>query len=138
MPAYDSCEPQIINALQKDGWRILEKPYVIRGDQHNALADFSMRRGINGRSEQIIVLEVKCFNNPKTDMQELYTAVGQYGFYQEALIREQILFPLYLAVPSDAYKRLSLDANIKSLLKRYAIKLVVIDMEKEEVVQWIT
>jgi hypothetical protein len=138
MPAYDNCEPQIITALQKEGWRILNKPYVIRGDQHNALADFNMQRGVNGRSEQIIVLEVKCFNNPKTDMQELYTAVGQYGFYQEALLREQIFHPLYLAVPLEAYKRLTQDANIKSLLIRFAIKLVVIDTDQEEVVQWIT
>jgi hypothetical protein len=48
-----------------------------------------MQRGVNGRSEQIIVLEVKCFTNPKTDLQEFYTAIGQYEFYREVLRKKR-------------------------------------------------
>jgi len=138
MPAYDNCEPQIINALQKDGWRIISKPYMIRTNKHTAYADFSMQRGVNGRTEQIIVLEVKCFANPKTDLQELYTAIGQYGFYREVLRKKQRPLPLYLALPDSAYERLISDLNIKALLKDASVKMVIVNLEQEEIVEWIT
>lgn len=55
MSALDVCEPQIISALQKQGWNILEKPYVIRTEERSVYADFSLQKHENGRREQIIV-----------------------------------------------------------------------------------
>lgn len=85
MSALDACEPQIIRALEKDGWQIVAKPYQIKIDRRIVFADFSARH-VNGDSEHfIVVMEVKCFTNPKTDLTELYTAIGQYQLYLTAL-----------------------------------------------------
>ncbi|NJL43347.1 MAG: hypothetical protein HC935_08680, partial [Pseudanabaena sp. SU_2_4] len=37
----------------------------------------------------IIIVEVKCFTNPKVDLPELYTAIGQYEIYRSALSKNQ-------------------------------------------------
>lgn len=82
MPALDKCEPQVLNAFRKDGWSVASKPFVLPTHDRNVYADFSLQRGTNGTSEQIIVVEVKCFTNPEQDFAELYGAVGQYQFYR--------------------------------------------------------
>jgi hypothetical protein len=74
--AIDACEPQVIRALEKEGWQILAKPYLIVTLVRNLYADLSLQKFQNGSSEQIIVLEVKCFTNPGSDLTEFYTAVG--------------------------------------------------------------
>jgi Holliday junction resolvase-like predicted endonuclease len=36
MPAIDACEPQVIRALEKAGWEVLERQFTIRlpDDRH--------------------------------------------------------------------------------------------------------
>lgn len=106
MPAYDNCEPKIINALQKDGWRILEKPLMIRTETYDVFADCLLQHAGNGRMNQIIVVEVKCFTNPKNDLNEFYVAIGQYLFYRSAIEAVELKYPICLAVPHEAYNRL--------------------------------
>jgi hypothetical protein len=40
MTALDSCEPQIIRALEKARWQILDKPYPIPAEENPVIADF--------------------------------------------------------------------------------------------------
>lgn len=101
-------------------------------------ADFSLQRVTEDQVEQIVITEVKCFSNPQNDLQEFYTAIGQYLFYRNALRIMESAFPLYLAMPADAYARLSLDRTVLATLKDAAIKLIIVDVALEEVVQWLT
>lgn len=71
MSALDACEPQIIRAFEKDGWRILRKPFGIRTGNRLVAADLNLERGANGTTEQLIVVEVKCFTNAELDLPEL-------------------------------------------------------------------
>ena len=70
MPAVDACEPQVLRALQKDGWHIMDKPFAIHTNKHIVYADCMLERKDNGQREHVIILEVKCFSNPQTDLQE--------------------------------------------------------------------
>lgn len=137
MTALDACEPPIIRALQKDGWQIVSKPHMIRLVGRNVFADMRLQRTTNGSSEMIIVVEVKCFTNPSVDFDEFYGAVGQYQFYRNALLLNQMPFPLYLALPADAYTRLILQPAITTTLKQAGVQLIVVDTDKEEIVSWI-
>jgi hypothetical protein len=87
--------------------------------------------------EQAIILEVKCFTNPQTDLTEFYTAVGQYQFYRAALAANASLTPVYLAIPHPAYLRLTTDNAIRVAISQNGIKLVAVDIVKEEVVLWL-
>lgn len=111
---------------------------MIRTDRRSMLADLRAQRTLNGRSEQIIIVEVKCFTNPKFDLPELYTAIGQYEIYRAALRKGQSTPPLYLALPDTAYNRLMKDSAFRNALERAAIKMLIVDIETEEIVEWIT
>lgn len=138
MAAIDICEPQIIHALEKAGWQISEKPFTLRLDDRTVFADFSVRRvKHDGQFEEVIVLEVKCFTHPKNDLPEFYTAIGQYEFYRATLKLVGIEFPLYLAIPETAFGRLNGDASVRQVIRSSNIHIVVVDTEREEIIQWI-
>jgi uncharacterized Fe-S cluster-containing radical SAM superfamily protein len=135
--ALDTCEQQIIRALQNQGWSLVDKPFTLRTDGHTILADFSIQRRVNGNTEQVVVLEVKCFTNQQQDLPEIYKAVGQYQLYKAALRANKLTFALYLAIPATAFSRLNQDPVIKATLSDAKIKLVIIDIAREVVTQWI-
>ncbi|GIK67505.1 MAG: hypothetical protein BroJett018_52990 [Chloroflexota bacterium] len=137
MSALDACKPQIIRALEKDGWQIVEKPHQIGFNDRMAYADFSARH-VNEDDEQfIIVMEVKCFTNPKADLTELYTAIGQYQFYIAAMRSNREEFPLYLAIPTTAYLRFLEATVLLDAFQIARVKLVVVDISQEVVERWI-
>ncbi|MBX3066195.1 MAG: hypothetical protein KF726_24665 [Anaerolineae bacterium] len=135
--ALDACEPAIIRALEKDGWTIHEKPFILRGDDRSRLADFSVQRVADGMLEEIVVVEVKCFANPRRMAQEFYLAVGQYEYYRASLVTENYSFPLYLAMPVEAYTQLAQSRVVDELVRRAEINLLVVDTEVEVVSTWI-
>ncbi len=115
----------------------MSKPFAIRTNQHTVYADCLLERRQNGQNEQAIILEVKCFTNPQNDLQEFYTAVGQYQFYKAAVAANQSATPVYLVLPFEAYSRLLRDNAVSSLLQQSMIRIVVVDLLTEEVVQWL-
>jgi hypothetical protein len=51
----------------------------------------------------IIVVEVKCFDSTRTQLDEFYQAVGQYVSYRNALTINDMHLPVYLSVPLSVY-----------------------------------
>jgi hypothetical protein len=137
LSALDACEPQVLRALQKDNWTIINKPFAIRTNTHIVFADCLLERKNNGSSEHAIILEVKCFSNPQSDLVEFYTAVGQYQFYRAAVVASDSTTPVYLAIPHSAYMRLTNDNAVRIAISQNGIKLVAVDIVKEEVVLWL-
>ena len=137
MPVIDACEPPVLRALQKDHWSIVTKPFAIRTNTHTVFADCLLERKNNGSSEHAIILELKCFSNPQTDLTEFYTAVGQYQFYRAAVAANNSTTPVYLAIPHPAYIRLMKDNAISIAMSQNSIKLVAVDLVTEEVVLWL-
>ncbi|GIK67411.1 MAG: hypothetical protein BroJett018_52050 [Chloroflexota bacterium] len=136
MTAIDACEPQIIRALEKDGWQIFKKPHRIRLRRRSIYADFSARLVNEDGEFYIIVLEVKCLSNPKTDLEEIYAALGQYQIYRASMDSIGETYPLFLAMPNEAYQRLALEPSIMLALDKGDVKLVIVDMVEEVVVLW--
>lgn len=136
MTALDSCEPQIIRALEKEGWRIDLKPYPITTEARGVFADFSVQRTVANQTQTIVVVEVKCFANPKADLIELYTAVGQYLYYRVNLNREGKGDLLYLALPDHVFKRFQKKPSFLDTFAASLIKLVIVDIEREVITQW--
>lgn len=137
MPAIDICEPAILRALQKDGWVIVNKPQSIRLPTRTFYADVSLSRGHNGSHESIVIVEIKCFSNPEHDLQEFYTVIGQYTVYRTALSLAGSPSTVYLGIPLPAFQRLSTEPVTKTVLGNVGVKLVVVDIEAEEVILWI-
>lgn len=138
MPAIDICEPAVIRALEKAGWMVLDQPYSIRFDESRldyVFADLRLRH--NDPDQTIIVVEVKCFAVGRSFLDEFYHATGQYIVYRNALKIRGIDLPVYLAVPLRAYKGFFQKRLIQSAIDDVRAKIVVVDLDAEEVAQWI-
>jgi hypothetical protein len=79
---------------------------------------------------------VKCFPDENSTTTDLYNAIGQYLVYRAMLIETEIALPLYLTVPDTIFEKV-FDAAIQRVIKDNRIDVIVIDLEQEEIVQWI-
>jgi hypothetical protein len=134
MPQIDRCHTQVENALKKAGWTLIHPPQTLYIEFRYLLVDIEARREQNGTQKHILFAEVKCFRQNTTN--ELFTAIGQYIIYQASLDSENDATPLYLAIPKTAYDTI-FTKTIRAAIQQHRIKLLVVDLEKEEISQWI-
>lgn len=136
MSRLDVCHNQVVNALQKDGWAVDQFPFVLVTETRRAFVDIRAVRKNNGHDEQILLAEVKCFTQRNSRSSDLYTAIGQYLVYRTMLIENNLIMPLYLAVPDDIYDEL-FDSTIQQLIRDNDLKIITVDLEREVIIRWI-
>jgi hypothetical protein len=133
MSKLDSCHYEVVHALEKQGWTVDPKPLALV-DRISAMMiriDLYAEREENQR----IIVEVKCYpEHNKT--QELYISFGQYIMYRAFLQIRDIDAPLYLAVPKPIFDT-HFHRVIRKAIQDNGIKLIVVDVEAEEIVEWI-
>jgi hypothetical protein len=136
MPAIDECQPQIIRALVKDGWQVTHQPFAIRiSKTEGVYADLRLQH--RTQQQTIIIVEVKCFRDVKSLLDEFYHVIGQYLLYRQALLLKNIDTPIFLAIPEHAFEQLLRRQTIMSVMNETQVKLVVVNLDTEEVVSWI-
>ncbi|MCU0481843.1 MAG: hypothetical protein MUE54_11645 [Anaerolineae bacterium] len=135
MPAVDTCQPQVIRALEKDGWRIQQSPFHLADAKRSIFVDALMTKGINGSRQQLLLTEIKCFAQFNNMTPDLYGAIGQYLIYRAMLQNMMNPMPLYLAIPRHAYEHIFDDAVVR-VINEAKINLIVIDLVLEEIVLW--
>lgn len=133
MSKLDACHWQVVHALEKAGWTVDPKPLALV-DRISAMMvkmDVYARREENSQ----IIVEIKCYpEHNKT--QELYISFGQYLLYRAFLEIRGISAPLYLAVPKAIYDK-HFHRVIRKAVADNGIKLMIVDLEAEEIVEWI-
>jgi hypothetical protein len=135
MPALDTCEPQIIRALEKAGWIVTHQPFAIRvAKDEGVFADVRLQHA--DHANVIIVVEIKCFSEKRSLLDTFYHAVGQYLVYRNALMLKHMEADLYLTVPKTVFEDFFQRLSVQSVVKDAKIKLIVIDFEREEITQW--
>lgn len=137
MPALDSCEPQVVNALRKDGWIVSNQPFFIGTGKEALFADIRAFKNDNGVPKEIIVVEVKCFANRRMYLDDLYGAIGQYLIYRNAMRSKQVFEPLYLALPTTTYTTLFRREVVVATIREIQMKMLVVDLVKEEISVWV-
>lgn len=136
MPQFDACHPQVVTALQKDGWRIDAEQVVISTEKRQGFVDVRAAREVNGTRQQIMLVEVKCFPDRYSTTQELYIAIGQYLIYQAIMVESETNIPLYLAIPDEIFETV-FEASARRAIRDSQIKLVIVDLEAEVIKEWI-
>lgn len=137
MPAKDKFHQLVKTALQKEGWTITHDPYRI----DLGFVDFYIDLGAEQllaatKDNEKIAVEIKTFIAAST-ISEFHTAVGQFINYRIALEEDDPERSLYLAIPSDIYRRFFNYSFIQKVIQRNQILLLVYDVAKEEIVRWI-
>ncbi len=135
--AKDAIHDAVKNALIKDGWTITSEHFELKFEERRLYADLAAERSLAAeRGDKKIVVEVKTFAGASL-MNELENAVGQYNVHLTFL---EILEPerrLFLAITDTIFYNFFQEKAVQLIINRFEVSLLIVDIEKEEVVQWI-
>jgi XisH protein len=135
--AKDKIHDAVKNALIKDGWTITDDPFKIVYKKIKLAADLAAEKILAAeRGTDRIVVEVKSFLGLSV-IHELQQALGQYEVYRFYLKLTEPDRVLYLAVDDNVYAQFLGTDSVQPLLEETKMKLVIINLETEAVVQWI-
>ena len=137
MPRLDIIHDAVKNALMKDGWTITDDPYVIQYRRTTLYADLGAECPIAAeRDSQKLVVEVKSFLGA-SKIQDLKEALGQYDIYRYLLEETAPDRKLYVAVSTVAHNTFFKQDVIQLVLNRHQLPLIIVNIEEEEITQWI-
>jgi XisH protein len=137
MPKLDIIHNLVKNALTKDGWLITDDPYIIQYRRTMLYADLGAERPIAAeRNGQRLVVEVKSFIGA-SKIQDLKEALGQYDIYRYLLEETAPDRKLYIAISKVAYNAFFTQDVTQLILNRHQLPIIVVDLETEEIMQWI-
>ncbi len=135
--AKDKYHILVKKALQDLDWTITNDPFYIPTLKRKLEIDLGAERVIAAEKDnQKIAIEIKSFVG-LSEIHEFYKALGQFNYYQLALEDHQIERVLYLAVPSDIYETLFTEPLTLKAIERFNIKIIVYNIEKENIEKWI-
>jgi len=137
MPAKDIYHNEVKNALLKDGWTITADPYFIKYEDAELYADLAAEKPIAAqRQGQKIVVEIKSFVG-RSLMYDFHGALGQYMVYRNLIQLTEPEYKLYLAIDELVYQNFFQRKSIQLITNENKLLLIVVEMEKEEILQWI-
>ncbi len=148
MPKRDIIHYFVKEALIKDGWKITDDPYIISYGERFLFVDLgasetSTTNQITGqfigaeRQGKRIAVEIKEFRG-KSAIIELEQAIGQYVLYRLLLNRVDPERDLYLAITDITYTDIFSEPIGELVISDLPLQLVVVDIAKEEIQQWIS
>ncbi|MGD1702544.1 XisH family protein [Dapis sp. BLCC M229] len=144
MPARDSIHNLVKQAIIKDGWEITDDPYVISYGERFLFIDLAATGHEFNNGNLIaakqgnfqLAVEIKEFrgNSPIVDLEQ---AIGQYILYQLLLKEVDPVREIYLAISSFTYNNIFSESIGELVINNLPMKLLVVDLEKVEVLEWI-
>jgi XisH protein len=139
MPAKDLYHEAVKNALIKDGWTITADPYPLEYEDVELYPDLAVEKFISEEQKQRkIIIEIKSFISPSL-IKDFEMALGQYILYRNLIQLAQDEYQeIYLAIKDEIYETFFQRKSIKAVVKLNQLALLVINTEKEEIVQWIS
>jgi hypothetical protein len=137
MPAKDLYHDAVRTALIKDGWLITDDPYIIKYEDAELYADLAAEQPLAAeRQGQRIVVEIKSFVG-KSMMYDFHGALGQYIVYRNLIQLTEPDRTLYLAIDDIVYEDFFRRPSIEVIIRQNQLLLIVVDIDKENILQWI-
>ena len=125
------------NALIKEGWTITHDPFPISFGIRKVFADLGAEKLLAAtKGNEKIVVEIKSFVGISL-ITELERALGQFVMYRIWLAKNDPDRVLYIALGEEAYRDLFEDISGRVLIEDQNLKLLVVNLEHEEIVSWI-
>jgi hypothetical protein len=137
MPAKDIYHNAVKNALVKDGWTITADPYSIKYEDAELYADLAAEKPIAAEKQgQKIVVEIKSFVG-RSQMYDFHLALGQYMVYRKLIQLTAPEYTIYLAIDDIVYKEFFQRKSVQVITNENQLLLMVVEMDREEILQWI-
>ena len=138
MPAKDLYHNAVKSALIKEDWVIVADPYRIQYKDVDLYADLAAERPIAAEREgQKIVVEIKSFVG-RSLMSDFHNAVGQYTVYRSLIQATEPEYQLYLAIDDITYENFFQREGIAFVTRTSQIALLVVNIDRQEILQWIS
>lgn len=135
--ARDLFHDIVRSALEKDGWLVTDDPLNIRCGGVDVQIDLGAERLIAAqKAGEKIAVEIKSFVSA-SKISEFHTALGQFINYRTALRVEEPSRNLYLAVPLVTYNDFFNLPFIQTVVNENKLKIIIYNVETEEIAQWI-
>lgn len=137
MAAKDIIHDGVRKALEKDHWLITDDPYTLEYEDVIVFVDVAAERVLAAeRNGERIAVEIKSFVG-RSPIQDVEQALGQYLLYLSFLEEIEPERTLYLAMSDVVYENIFERRAIQFLMQRNQVPLIVVDLEREEIVRWI-
>jgi hypothetical protein len=126
------------NALIKDGWTITTDTYPVEYEDVKLYPDLAVEKLISQNQKQRkIIVEITSFISSSL-IKDFQNALGQYILYRNLIqLSQNESQEIYLAVKDEIYETFFQRKSIKTVVQLNQLALVIINTEKEEIVQWI-
>ncbi len=137
MAARDKIHNAVKQALIKDGWVITHDPLRLQYQNKRVEIDLGAEKLLTAeRGSEKIAVEIKSFLS-RSKLQDFKVLLGQYQIYATLIKELAPIYHLLIAIDVDTYEVDFEHPIIQLMLKQYPIPLVVVDVETEEIRQWI-
>lgn len=137
MPARDRYHSSCKNALIKDGWIITHDPLRLQWGTKDMYVDLGAEEIVTAQKEgRKIAVEIKSFVGA-SELNDIENALGQYCVYRSVMTRTEPNRKLYLAVHNEVYVDIFKGDLGQLILEDYQISLLIFDMKREVILQWI-
>ena len=130
--ARDLIHNAVKHAVQRNGWEIVADPFRIVYAEFVLLADLAA----NPPDQVELIVEVKSFAG-RSFVKELQQALGQYVMYRDFIELNNLDYDLYLAISEIGYNDLFSQQAARVIIQRHQVSLLVVNIEREEIVRWI-
>lgn len=137
MSKRDLIHDAVKEGLEKEGWIITNDPLQLRTGGTTFRMDLGAEKVIIAEKGKVkIAVEIKSFTNISL-VYDFYEAFGQYMFYRDALIDKSIDRQVYLAISKSTWKRIQTIPFLLKRINQYQIKIIVFDIYKNKLIEWI-
>lgn len=134
--ARDIIHVPVKKAIEKFGWTVTNDQYTVQFAEFTMYADLAAERVIAAqRGKDKIAVEIKSFVK-RSAVQDVRDALGQYVMYRAYLAQIEPDRKLYMATSTRAYRAVFSLKAVQFLVQQFAIPLIVVDIEREEVIIW--
>jgi hypothetical protein len=134
--AKDIIHLPVKKAIAKAGWTVTHDQYTVQFAEFTMYADLAAERVIAAqRGKDKIAIEIKSFVK-RSAVQDVRDALGQYVMYHAYLAKIEPDRKLYMAVSARAYRDVFSLKAVQFLVQQFTIALIVVDIEREEIVVW--
>jgi hypothetical protein len=130
--AKDRYHNAVVNALVKEGWKIIDSPYALLLPERRLYIDLLTEH----QNHEAIVIEIKVFENLDSPMNYLANTLGQYFLYKAGLDFLEDTRELYLAIPLEIYTTLFQEIFVTHVIEYNQVKLLVYNPIDEVIVKW--
>ncbi|MEP7037526.1 MAG: XisH family protein [Acidobacteriota bacterium] len=137
MPRLDKYHEAVKNALIKDGWTITDDPLTVEYEDVFLYTDLGAERALAAiKGTEKIAVEIKVFGS-RSLFSDFEKAIGQYQLYRLFLGKLEPDREVFMAISLEIFEESFQRPSIKLATTELGVKLLIVDVEKEEIKQWI-